>query len=272
MKPPSRPGGARAADERVFGRLRARVRRLASRARPKGWLSFIGRHELGSILAFCALAASALVFVKVASEVSEGELQDIDRGLLLLLRNPANIADPIGPAWVEEMGRDFSALGGVGVLTLATLAVVGYLAVLGRPRTAAFVASAVSGGALLAALLKTAFGRPRPTVVPHLSHVASSSFPSGHSMLAAAVYLSLGGLLARLEERPILRAYVLLWALGLVTLVGVSRVYLGVHWPTDVLAGWAAGAAWGALCWLLAKWLQRRGHLEGTSDRKRGPD
>src|SRR4029079_7138266 len=110
--------------------------------------------------------------------------------------------------------------------------------------------------------LKHVFSRPRPDLVPHLSYVTSSSFPSGHSMLSAAVYLTLGGLLARCQSSLLLKAHVLAWASVLTFLVGVSRVFVGVHWPSDVLAGWAAGAAWAALCWLCARALQRRGQLD----------
>src|SRR6185369_15706662 len=134
---------------------------------------------------------------KLASEVREGDVDSIDRALLLALREPRNLADPVGPAWLEEMGRDMSALGGVAVLTLATLGVVGYLVLARRRRAALFVAVAVMGGALVSGTLKHLYERPRPTLVPHLSYVTSTSFPSGHSMLAAAVYLTIGALLAR---------------------------------------------------------------------------
>ena len=228
----------------------------------KGGLSWLGRHELGSVLAFGALAAGSLVFIEVAEEVMEGETRAIDRVLLLSLRNPANLADPIGPVWLEEAIRDCTALGGVALLSLVSLCVIAQLVLSKKPKAAGFVAASVLGALLLSLALKSVFARPRPDLVPQLSHVASTSFPSGHSMLSAAVYLTLGTLLARVQPNLLLKAHVLGWAILLTLLVGFSRVYTGVHWPSDVLAGWAAGAAWAGLCGVVARALQRRGHLE----------
>jgi undecaprenyl-diphosphatase len=149
---------------------------------------------------------------------------------------------------------------------------VGHLLLARKPRAAAFVGASVTGALLLSLGLKHLFHRPRPDLVPHLSYVVSSSFPSGHSMLSAAVYLTLGALLARLQANFVLKAYVLLWALFLAFLIGVSRVYVGVHWPSDVLGGWAAGATWAALCWLLARRLQRRGEVESPTAGTTGPN
>jgi undecaprenyl-diphosphatase len=111
-------------------------------------------------------------------------------------------------------------------------------------------------------VLKNWFDRPRPTVVPHLSIVSTSSFPSGHSTLAATIYLTLGALLGRFVRERRLRAYFLIVALVLSLLVGVSRVYMGVHYPTDVFAGWTAGLAWALICRLVARALQQRGAVE----------
>jgi undecaprenyl-diphosphatase len=230
--------------------------------RSRALLRWVGQRELGSLVAVSALALGALVFTEVASEVREGDAQRIDRYLLLALRNPNDRSDPLGPPWLEEMMRDLTALGGVAVLTLLTLAVLGYLLLRRKPRAAGFVAASIFGAALAGALLKSVFDRARPDLALHLSLAQSSSFPSGHSMLSAAVYFTLGALLARLEESVILKAYLLLCAAVLAFFVGLSRVYVGVHWPTDVLAGWAAGAAWAAGCWVVARRLQKKGSLE----------
>jgi len=225
-------------------------------------LRWIGKHELGTLLSILTLALGSLLFIYVADEVHEGSTQDLDRVLLLALRDPHDRADPIGGRGLEEMGRDMTALGGMAFLTLVTLAVIGYLLLLRKPHAALFVAVSVLGALVLSMALKDLFERPRPDLVPRLSYVVTSSFPSGHSMLSASVYLTLGALLARLQANLVLKAYILLWAAFLSCLVGVSRVYVGVHWPTDVLAGWSAGAAWAAGCWLIAGALQRRGRVE----------
>lgn len=228
-------------------------------------LRWIGGHELGSLISVIALTAGSWIFLAVAGEIGDGDSRGIDRAILLSLREKENLADPLGPPGLGEIGRDLTALGGVAVLTLMTLTVLGYLLLVRKPRAAAFVAVAVCGAAALSLALKGFFERPRPDLVPHLSYVTSSSFPSGHSMLSASVYLTLGALLARQEESLILKAYFLIVAISITFLVGLSRVYVGVHWPTDVVGGWAAGSAWAAGCWLFARRLQRQKTLERAS-------
>ena len=230
-------------------------------------MSRLGRFELPTLVVVALVAGGIWSFAELADEVMEGETRTLDERLLLMLRDPADRADPLGPAWLEEMGRDFTALGGVGVLTLLNLAVFVYLVLQNKARSAVLVLAAIAAGLLLSTLLKIGFDRPRPDLVPYESAVYTASFPSGHSMMAAITYLTLGALLARVQPRRRLKAYLLLVAIALTLLVGLSRVYLGVHWPTDVLAGWTAGAVWALLCWLAARWLQRRGWVDLDTDR-----
>jgi undecaprenyl-diphosphatase len=224
------------------------------------------RREIVTLLAVLLLSGIVWGFAELADEVLEGETRDADEAILLALRTPGDLTDPLGPGWVEELGRDFTALGGVGILVSMSLAVVGYLLIERKRHAALLVVVAVAGGLLISTLLKEGFDRPRPDLVPHGSIVYTASFPSGHSMLSAVVYLTLGALLARVHAGRALKAYFLLVAAILTLLVGVSRVYLGVHWPTDVLAGWAGGAAWAILCWTVALQLQRRGQVEEESE------
>jgi len=220
------------------------------------------RHHFVS-LALLILGFGLLAFIGIADEVLEGDTLRLDRWLLLALRTSGDPGDPLGPAWVEEMFRDFTALGGIGVLGLLTLASVGYLWLQGLRRVAWFLLSAILGGLLLTLALKSGFDRPRPDLVSHGSMIYTSSFPSGHSMLSAVVYLTGGALLAVVHAARRVRIFLIGCSVLATVLVGVSRVYLGVHWPSDVLAGWAAGAAWAAVCWLTAEWLQQRGRMEG---------
>lgn len=220
------------------------------------------RQEWPALLGLMIPAGLIWVFAELADEVREGSTALIDRAILMGFRNPADIADPVGPKWLEEMVRDFTALGGVGVLTLITLASAGFLLLQRRARTALLLLAAVGGGILISTLLKTWFERPRPDFLPHGSYVSSASFPSGHSMMAAVVYLTIAVMLARTRRRTAERAYILMMSVILTFLVGISRIYVGVHWPTDVLAGWSLGSAWALGCWMAVYLLQRREIVE----------
>lgn len=222
-----------------------------------------------SAVVFAALllcAGALLAFAELAGEVVAGETHAFDEAVLLAMRNPADLADPIGPAWVEAAFRDITSLGGTTVLAAVTLATLGYLLLAGKRTTALLVAVAVGGGTILSSILKSGFERPRPDLVAHLVEVSSQSFPSGHAMLATVTWLTLGTLLATVQPTRRLKAYVLAVGIALALLVGTSRVYLGVHWPTDVLAGWCIGTAWALACWLVAGALVRRGAVP-RSDR-----
>ncbi|MET0314091.1 MAG: phosphatase PAP2 family protein [Hansschlegelia sp.] len=214
--------------------------------------------EFGTLVGFLIFSGLAFGFVQIADEMREGETKAFDDRLLLFFRDPLDTAKPIGPGWVQEMMIDFTALGGAPVLTLIASLVVIYLLVTKRYGNAALVTAAMIGGAILTRALKFGFARPRPEIVDHLVNVSSASFPSGHATASAITYLTLGALLARTESRKAVRAYVFCVAGALTLTIGVSRVYLGVHYPTDVLAGWAVGAAWALLCWTVARMLRPR--------------
>ena len=218
-------------------------------------------------LALLFVTAGALfAFGKLVEEMLEGDTRAFDEAVLRALRSPTNPADPLGPWWVEMAFRDLTSLGSTAVLTVITLAAIGYLLIDGKRAAAVFVLLSIGGGTIVSTLLKNIIARPRPELVAHLVDVRTLSFPSGHAMLSAVTFLTLGALLARLQSRRRLKAYLLTVAVFLSLLVGISRVYLGVHWPTDVLAGWCVGAAWAMLCWLLALWLQRRGQIENENE------
>jgi undecaprenyl-diphosphatase len=208
----------------------------------------LARRELAVLSIVLAVALALLAFLGLADEVMEGETGAFDEAVMLALRDPADHHDPLGPRWLEQAAGDVTALGGVTVLTIITLAAIGFLIADGKPRTAMLVVASIGGGTLLSTLLKIGYARPRPDLVPHAVEVYTASFPSGHALGAAVVFLTLGGLLSWSQPGRHIKIYVLTLAVLLTIVVGVSRVYLGVHWPTDVLAGWAIGAAW-ALAW-----------------------
>ncbi|OGN50047.1 MAG: hypothetical protein A2352_09300 [Caulobacterales bacterium RIFOXYB1_FULL_67_16] len=196
---------------------------------------------------FFLVAISLWGLLTLGGEMLEGETLAIDRRVLLALRSPGDLNDPIGPRGLEEAMRDITGLGGA---TLVTLVVSGTVIALWRATRryeAAVVAIVVIGAQLSANLLKTTYDRPRPDLVPHHMAVYSESFPSGHSSVAACAYLILAVVLARGLHARRDRAALYILALVLIFCIGLSRIYLGVHWPSDVLAGWTLGAGWAVL-------------------------
>jgi undecaprenyl-diphosphatase len=220
-----------------------------------GLMQRLGRFALGQGAALAALAvvAAGLLGFAAVMQLVQGGSHRFDEAVLLALRHPGLPDQPIGPSWLTLSAREVTALGSIPVLTLLGLLALGYLLLDGRWRAVLLLAVSLPGGLLLNSALKHGFDRPRPELVARLAEVQTASFPSGHAMLSAIGFLTLGALLASGTRRRRHRAYILGMAVALTLLVGGSRVWLGVHWPTDVLAGWCLGAAWAMACWLMLR-------------------
>jgi undecaprenyl-diphosphatase len=227
------------------------------RSHPRNLLDFASREPVLLTLVLL-ITGGVWAFVELADAVGEGDSRAFDEWMILALRNPEDSSDPLGPLWFEEVMRDITALGGDIILSLITLGVVVYLKLRDQTRLGILLVTAVVGGLLLSNILKSYFDRPRPDLVPHGSHVLTQSFPSGHAMLAAVTYLTLGAILAEAEQKRQLKVFFISIGVLLTISVGISRIYLGVHWPTDVLAGWSAGAAWALACWSAAHLIDQR--------------
>jgi undecaprenyl-diphosphatase len=223
-----------------------------------GWDRFV------HVVAAVTFAGAIGGFAKIAHEVAEGDHIDFENRIMHAMRESGQ---PLGPSWVPSFIRDVTSLGSAAVLVMMTVMILGYLLLSGQRRIALLIAVAIGGGEVVNTVLKNAFDRARPDATLHLVGVHSTSFPSGHAMAASIFYLTMGVILARTAKRRREKTYFISWAIFLTLLVAFSRVYLGVHYPTDVLAGWAAGTAWALLCWFVADWLARRGALRADVEK-----
>lgn len=214
------------------------------------------------LIALLLIAGGMWGFLALTDEIREGEQFRLDRQILLMFRDPGDPADPIGPVWLESTVRDITALGGTTVITMMTLVTAGYLFMSGKRNAALLVMVSILGAGFLSFAIKAGIERPRPELFPHGTPVYTASFPSGHATGSAATYLTMGALLARFQRQRRLKIYLMSVAVLLTLMIGVSRLYLGVHWPTDVLAGWTLGSCWALMCWTIARQLQRRGAVE----------
>jgi undecaprenyl-diphosphatase len=219
---------------------------MTSQAQPwsaRAWAIHLVRTELRLLVGLTAVSVFLWSFLFVMGEVREGDTYKLDRSILLALRRPGELGVPVGPRWLQETARDITALGGFSVLTLVVIVSVVMLWLHRRRLQAVVFTAAVLAGQALAEITKHLVGRDRPDLVPHLDQVYSSSFPSGHSAMSPIVYFTLAGILAAGEANRSAKTLLVGLAAALVIGIGASRVYLGVHWPTDVLAGWAMGTA-----------------------------
>jgi undecaprenyl-diphosphatase len=230
--------------------------------RLKAALAWLSQKDLRLQLELLAFAGLAWMFFAIADAVKENETKSIDEVILLALRADPAGKDPVGPPWLEYAMRDLSALGGGPVATLITVLVVGYLLIDRKPRLAIMLSVCALGTWAVMAAFKDLYARGRPVLIEPMYGAAGFAFPSGHASIAAALYVTLGFLIASHLPRRALRLYVIGVGAFLALLVGFTRVYIGVHYPSDVVAGWTVGLAWALLCGLVSRRLQRRGVVE----------
>ena len=232
---------------------------MTTRSLSLRWLRFrrLERHEITWLVVGACVCRVLWGFLSLADEVMEGDTTTLDTRILRAFRKADDPSRPIGPQWVENSLLDLTALGGPTVLGLVVVSVAGFLLLQTRYHTAIVVLVTAASGELANHAMKNVFLRPRPDVVPHLRDVSTTSFPSGHAMESAIIYLTLGAMLMRLAERRLTKIYCIGIAIFLTLLVGISRVYLGVHYPTDVAAGWMFGFFWASLCWMVARRFER---------------
>lgn len=217
------------------------------------------RAEVVLLAALALIAGAVLSFIEIADDMREEDGHAFDWAVLRLMHpDEANPADPAGPGWLDHASTDFSALGSVTILLCVVIAACGYLLLRRRALEAILLVLASGGGLAISQALKTFFERDRPPEMYRAAEVLNQSFPSGHAMLSAVVYLTLGAMVARAEPRQPIRVYIMSLAILIALGVGLTRIHLGVHWASDVLAGWCAGAAWATACWLLDRWLRRK--------------
>jgi undecaprenyl-diphosphatase len=196
--------------------------------------------------------AAAFTFLGLAIFIASGRDFTFDTKLVLMLRQAGDPATPLGPAWLREAMRDVTALGsfvGLGLMTIAAALTLWLCS--HRPLAVGLVVSVLSA-TLVSTLLKIAIGRERPDIVEHVALTFTASFPSGHAFLSAVTLLCIAGFVGLSARREHITRLCIILAWVMIVLIGVSRVYLGVHWPTDVLAGWCLGVAWSsvAVAWL----------------------
>ncbi|MFN4288058.1 MAG: phosphatase PAP2 family protein [Brevundimonas sp.] len=255
MKPPTQ-------HRALFSRPREALAQLDARERERLWrwgLRVVGRAraEMAALIALFVIGLGLWAFLELAEMVEDAGGRGLDQRILMWLRPHDDLSRPIGPWWLNEAMADITSLGGIAVLGLFALIAAGFLLMRRRPGSVLRLIAALVGGVVLSEGLKDIFERDRPAAVFRTVETLNASFPSGHALLSTVFYLTLAVMIARSLERRRLKAYVVGAGVALALLVGISRVYLGAHWASDVLAGWSVGATWAMALWLVSHLAER---------------
>jgi undecaprenyl-diphosphatase len=228
----------------------------------------LARAEIGALAALLILGLGVMTFIEVADDMSEADGRAFDEQVLAWLQPQPG--QPRGPWWLQEAAADLTSLGGISVLTLFAVIAFSFLLIQKKRLSAMLLVIGLAGGVGLSEGLKALFERARPPAPYQVVETLNASFPSGHALLATVFYLTLGVLLTRAVPRRRLKAFVLGAAMLIAALVGLTRVYLGAHWASDVIAGWCAGAAWAMALWLVT-WIVQRRHAQRLAGLRRDP-
>lgn len=216
----------------------------------------IARTEIAALSALLIIAVGIMIFVEVADDMTEADGQLFDQSVLHWLQPVAG--QPRGPWWLHEAAADLTSLGGISVLTLFGVIAFSFLLIQRKRLSALLLVVGLVGGVALSEGLKALFERERPPIAYQAVETLNASFPSGHALLSTVFYLTLGVMLTRAFPQKRFKAFVLGSAILIALLIGLTRVYLGAHWASDVIAGWCAGAAWAMALWLVAYAVERR--------------
>ena len=215
------------------------------------------RSEIAAVTALFVVALGVFTFAELADDMANTEGQAFDAAVLAAMRPNADPSNALGPWWLEEAAADLTSLGGIAVLSLFATVVIVFLFMQRKRLSALLLLIGLGGGVALSEGLKAVFERDRPPQIYQAVDTINASFPSGHALLSAVFYLSIAVMLTRAFPERHFKVFILGVGMLLTLIVGATRVYLGAHWATDVLAGWSVGAAWAMVLWLVAYSLQR---------------
>lgn len=228
----------------------------------KSFIQQLKAEEFTILLSLLIVLLGLWGFLELTDEVLEGGTKSYDEWIMSLMQSSESASHRM-----NEAMRDITALGGTAVLVIILIAVSGFMALQKNYRFALLTLLTSGLGVLLTILLKNLLQRERPDFLPKLVEVSTHSYPSGHTMMSAVVYLTLAAIVAFQQEQKRTKFYSIFMGLLLTFLVGISRIYLGAHYPSDVFAGWAVGLAWAASCWLIVKWAGWIDALEPEKDK-----